>query len=126
MHGGMEESGIDRTESFLFVASKKITLKQIFYENKEIELKSNDSIQVSRSSHRAYSQNNINAPDIEREKRNIPIEKRFRVWKKNNCYYISVVYPYEWDGTIEFQFKKKTYKTKIKEGFDSGKSDYAP
>ncbi len=84
MHGGMEESGIDRTESFIFVASKKITLKQIFYENKEIELKAKDSLQVNRSSHRAYSIKNTNAPNFEEEKGKIPVEKRFRVWKKNN------------------------------------------
>lgn len=122
-YGGMEESGISRTESFLFIAKKKITLNDINHEGKEIVLKKNDSIQINRYSHRPYS--GITQKQ-EKENTEVPLEKRFRVFKKNNCFYISVQYPYEWNGIIQYTYKKKKLSAKIKDGFDDGKADYAP
>lgn len=123
MHSGMEDGGIQRTESYVFVAKKPVKIKDIYFQDTEIELKANDSIQINIHSFAPYN----NLVDDEGIKHADPdLKKRFNVIKKNNLYYANAVYPYNWPKKLEYTFKKKTYTAPAKEKFDKGNSNYAP
>lgn len=123
MHGGMEDSGTERTESYVFVAKKKVKIKDIYFQDKEIELKANDSIQINIHLFTPY---NSLVADKGIKQNDPELKKRFNVVKKNHTYYANAVYPYNWPKKLEYTYKKKKYSVIAKEKFDTGNSDYAP
>jgi hypothetical protein len=120
MHGGVEGSGISRTESYIFVATKTVKVKGIYFNGAEITLNAKDTLQINVFSSR-------NTGDTANDAENQPdVKKQFNVAKKNNTYYASPAYPYQWPKKLEYIYKKKTYVAGTKKEFDKGGSAYAP
>jgi len=129
VHGGMEDSGVSRIESFVFVAYATIEIKEIIYEGQRIYLKKGDSIVVHVNSFIAYNNVTSNTLDVNRTESKITeikIEDRYKVLKVGRIYYVNVQYPYVWPGTIIYVCKKNLHVAKMKEGFDKGYTGYAP
>jgi len=130
VHGGMEDRGVSRIESFVFVATTTIEIKEIFYEGQAIYLKKGDSIVVHVNKYIPYKNNPLpimldsnqtitKAPEIE-------MEDRYKVLKVSRIYCVNVQYPYVWPGTLTYVCKKNLFVAKIKEGFDKENTGYAP
>lgn len=129
VYGGMEDGGISRTESFAFVASTTIEIKEIFYQGQKIYLNKGDSLIVNVGKYTPYNNDYVTLVDsnqVVKEEPEIKMENRYVVLKMGNTYYVNVQYPYVWKGEIVYVCKKNLRVAKIKEGFDKGNTGYAP
>lgn len=124
VYGGMEDGGISRTESFTFIAKATIEIKDIFYNGEKIFLKKGDSLIVNVSKYIPY--NPLPIVDTVDGTRRVVYKPDFKVMKIGRKFYVNVQFPYIWPGVIEYIYKKETYASKIKEGFDDGFTGYAP
>lgn len=128
VYGGMEDGGISRNESYVFVAFAKIEIKDIWLNSEKIILQKGDSLIVNVGKYIPYNPEPIDT-NLRAKGwgiKEVRPEDRFKVMKFGDTYYVNVMHPYVWEGIIEYIYKKKTYTSKIKEGFDDGFTGAAP
>jgi hypothetical protein len=131
VHGGMEDSGISRHESYFFKVNATITLLDIYYNEKSLILRKGDTLVINVGRYLPYNSTipNVISADQKSQAENqkeIPVQARYQVFQKGRCYYANVQSPFIWDGTVNYKCKKKSFTAKAKEGFDSGNTSYAP
>lgn len=126
VHGGMEDGGIERSESYVFVATKTLKIKDVYFKDKEIVLNANDTLQITIHMFNPYNQPDSSKTKSFKKPEQPSQKKRFTVLKKNNTFYANVMYPYEWPKKLDYIHKKKTYAVTTKKEFDKGNSSYAP
>lgn len=130
VHGGMEDGGISRNESYFFKVNAKITLLDIYVYEKQLVLKKGDTLVINVGKFTPYNTNKIELSNGSKSINEKPAEvifmKRFDVHQVGRIYYANVHHTYVWDKTLKYQHKKETYVVKTKEGFDDGDKVYAP
>lgn len=130
VHGGMEDGGISRNESYFFRVNAKIILLDIYCFDSQLELKKGDTLVINVSKYTPYNENKIELSGgskvINEKPAEVVFMKRFDVRQVGRMYYANVHHTYVWDQTLKYQHKKETYVVKAKEGFDSGNTSYAP
>lgn len=125
VYGGMEDSGVDRKESYRFVATGSLTLCDIYLDGKKLQLSKNDTLEIILSVYLPYNAMPTDSPEAKAIPQ--PDEKeRYRVVKSGSSYFAFVQYPYIWPREICYVSKKKSRTAKPRNGFDSGQSYAAP
>lgn len=131
VYGGMEDSGISRSESYFFLVKNSITLQEIYLNGEKLKLVKGDTLIINLSKFTPYHSNFPSLGDSTeiyfQEKPKEPSEKeRYQIYQQGRKYYANVQYPYIWDKKLTYTCKKKTHTVVAKEGFDSGYTGYAP
>jgi len=132
VYEGMEDGGISLYESYYFKVNATICLSDIYLDDKNLILHKGDTLVIIRGKHIAYNNSNPRLLEEdgrvkeETKEKELPVKERFKIVRNGRVYYAMVQFPFIWDGTISYQYKKKTFVAKAKEGFDSGNSSYAP
>lgn len=125
--GGMEDGGIQRSESYCFAVKKNIQLLWILEDNKSLELKKGDTLIINLSIYKPYNQREIKLESDTIHTRPPKVEINcFDIRRDNRKVYANLKYNCDWSKTIEYIYKKKKYTLKASEEFDSGYTGYAP
>ncbi|MBI3134024.1 MAG: hypothetical protein HYZ14_05045 [Bacteroidetes bacterium] len=127
VYGGMEDSGIQRTESYIFVANSTLKIPAIKFEENGITLQKGDTLLVAVNSFKPYTNSTVLPDSVTVVQSVTPrVTENFTAIKYGTIYFVQVNYPAFWNGEIEYHKQKKKYTAKIKTGFDAGNTEYAP
>jgi hypothetical protein len=129
VYGGMEDSGIARTDSYIFIAQCDLSITEIYFENNEIFLHRGDTLQISMHYFTPYISQHFTldtATLIQAPHALIYPDEKFVVHRKGRTYYVNIQYPHSWNKEINYVVKKRTFIAKAKADFDTGYTGYAP
>jgi len=127
VYGGMEDSGIQRNESYVFVAHASIELVNISFNGSALKLKNGDSLIINVAKYIPYNSipGDTSGNAIKSDRSQITTQQ-ITASLIGNRYYVNLPYQYFWQKLVDYIYKKKVYSCVIIEGFDSGHTDYAP
>lgn len=137
VYGGMEDGGIQRTESYHFIVNANIAVLSINENGAPLQLKKKDTLIVHIHSFKPYHDNTpkLDSSLIEKQilENNKDQANSFQIYRMTRKIYANISLQTPWDRRVEFQLasrrkanKAKTYAIVAKAVFDSGNTSYAP
>lgn len=127
IYGGAEDSGIDHTEIYIFVAYGKIQLTGIQVENEPLNLKKGDTLQIIFQYDTPYGSATERPLVQKADSTNANnFITPFSVIQRGNTYYAYGQKPLAWSWEIPYICQKKNRIAKPKSGFDAVDSYAAP
>lgn len=119
VYGGMEDGGISRNETYIFVAKRQVYFNDLQLNNEPFRLNRGDSLIVNVSSYKAYSNGPNPNAGLSLSKKNIELRHL------NNKYYWNIN-AMHWESKICYQYRQKLFCTPAKGHFDKSHKAYAP
>jgi hypothetical protein len=131
VHGGMEDGGITRQEKFYFSVLAAVELQDVLYENKVLTLVKGDTLIIAVAYFTPYNpeENPIDhTKTVYLEKREVKKSTTalFTVYSDGRYYYLNYQASKKWDESISYCFENQVHTSRIRGGFDTGKTSYAP
>lgn len=127
IHGGTEDSGTQRTETYLFVAYSNLTVTEpILLDGRTFQLHKGDSLYISYHSTFRYAIDTFMEVDFTADSLKPALPPAYTCHQRGKVWYINIQEPHYWPHTLTYTMRKETFTATTKRDFDVSNSSAAP